>query len=180
MKIKIVAIITVVLLFVAMYVPVYAETPIPDPPPGAYSNWVVVLRPNGSVYLITTPNPITASDHGKYGIQLATQASHKTYNLIDGYWSYDEERLGYIGTNWAIEHVYASNHDIAYSNGSGFFFIVPKVSELYQIVRQMKNKGTFGTILRTFSAGLIPLVGLLILGISLLKGLEFLRNQLTH
>ena len=180
MKLKFIAILTMILLFVAMYVPVYAETPIPDPPPGAYSNWVVVLRPNGSVYLITSPNPITALDQGKYGIRLTTYASHKAYNLIDGYWSYDEERLGYISTSWPIEHVYASNHDIAYSNGSGFFFIVPKVSELYQIVRQMKNKGTFGMILRTISAGLIPLLGCLILGISFRKGWAFLQGQLRH
>lgn len=178
MKLKIITVITVILLLVVMYVPVYAETPIPDPPAGAYSYWIVVLRPNDSVYLITSPNPITALDQGKYGIHLTTYASHKTYNLIDGNWSYDKEGKGH--TSWPIEHVYASNHDIAYSDGSGFFFTLPKVSELCQIVRQMKNKGTFGTILRTFSAGLIPIIGLLILVISLRKGWEFLRGQLAN
>lgn len=177
MKIKIISLI-IAILIIAMYVPVYAETPIPDPPPGAYSYWAVILRPNDTVYLITSPNPIIASDQGKYGIQVTTKASHKTYNLIDGNWSYDKEGLG--STNWPIKHVYASNHDIAWSDGSGFFFTPPKVSELCQIVRQMKNKGTFGTILRTFSAGLIPMVGLLILAISFRKGWAFLQNLLMH
>ena len=135
MKIKIISLI-IAILIIAMYVPVFADVPIPDPPSGAYSYWAVVLRPNGSVYLITSPNPITALDQGKYGIHVTTTASHKTYNLIDGYWSYDKEGLG--STCWPIEHVYASNHDIAYSDGSGFFFTLPKVSELCQIVRQTK------------------------------------------
>ena len=157
-----------------MPVAVFADMPIPDPPYGAYSYWIVVLRPNGSVYLITSPNQIIALDQGKYGIQITTQSSHKTYNLIDGYWSYDKEGLG--NTNWPIEHVYASNHDIAYSNGSGFFFTLPKVSALYQTAK----KTDFGKMWKIISAGLIPLVGLLILGISFRKGWAFLRRQLMH
>lgn len=178
MRIK--KIIAIFLLIAVLLIPVsvFADVPIPETPPGAYSYWAVVLRTNGSVYLITSPNPITALDQGKYGIQVTTQASHKTYNLIDGYWSYDKEGLG--STNWPIEHVYASNHDIAYSDGSGFFFTPPKVSELSQIIRQAKNQGIFGMIWKIILDGLIPLVGLLILGISFRKGWAFLRNQLTH
>lgn len=160
-----------------MPVAVFADVPIPDPPSGAYSYWAVVLRPSGSVYLITCPNPIIALEQGSYGIQLTTEACHKTYNLIDGYWSYDKEGLG--STNWPIEHVYASNHDIAYSDGSGFFFTLPKVSELCQIVRQAESQGAFGMIWRTISAGLIPLLGCLTLAISFRKGWAFLRRQLT-
>jgi hypothetical protein len=163
-----------------MPVAVFADVPIPDTPPGAYSYWAVVLRLDNSVYLITSPNPITASDQGKYGIKLSTRSGDKTYNLIDGNWSYDKEELGYISKTWPIEHVYAANHDIAWGNGSGFFFTLPKVSELCQIVRQVKDRGTFGMMWQTILAGLIPLVGCLILGISFRKGWEFLRRQLTH
>lgn len=176
MKLKLIAILTVILLLVVMSVPVYAETPIPDPPAGAFSYWIVILRPNDSVYLVTSPNPITAWDKGNYGAQIFTHGSHKTYNLIDGNWSYDEEELGSV--SWPIKHVYASNHDIAYSDGSGFFFTPPKVSELYQAARQAKNRGDFGMILRTISAGLIPVLGCLILVISFRKGWAFLQGQL--
>jgi hypothetical protein len=157
-----------------MPVAVFADIPIPDPPYGAYDYWSVVLRPSGSVYLITSPNPIVALDQGTYGIHITTPTSHKTYNLIDGNWSYDKEGLG--STNWPIEHVYASNHDIAYSDGSGFFFTLPKVTALYQTARQTD----FGMIWMIILDGLIPLAGLLILGISFRKGWAFLRRQLTH
>lgn len=157
-----------------MPVAVFADVPIPDPPTGAYSKWAVVLRPDSSVYLITSPNPITALDQGNYGIQITTEACHKTYNLIDGNWSYDKEGLG--STNWPIEHVYAANHDIAYADGSGFFFTLPKVSALYQTAQETD----FGMIWTIILDGLIPLVGCLILVISFRKGWAFLQRQLTH
>lgn len=172
MKVKIVAILTLVILLLAS-VPVYAETPIPDPPAGAYAYWIVILSTNDSVYLVTSPNPINAL----YGSRIITRG-YKTYELINGYWSYDSEVLGY--KNWEIKQVYAANHDIAYDDGSGFFFTLPKVTELSHIVRQMKNKGTFGKILKDFSAGLIPLVGLIVLLIALTKAWAFLRRQLMH
>lgn len=174
MRIKKIIAIFLLIAVLLMPVAVYAETPIPDPPAGAYSYWIVVLRPNDSVYLITSPNPIIALDQGEYGIQITTQASHKTYNLIDGNWSYDKEGLG--STNWPIKHVYASNHDIAYSDGSGFFFTPPKVSALFLTAKE----ADFGMIWMIILDGLIPLVGLLILGISFRKGWAFLQNQLTH
>ena len=176
MKIKIVAIITVVLLFVAMYVPVYAETTIPDPPYGSLEYWVVADS-YGDTILYTSTNPIHV-DYTSSGRQVLHLYNMKSYVLIGGNWSYDNEMMGQLQASFNT--IYAANHNIAYKDGSGFFFTLPKVSELCQIVRQMKNKGTFGTMLRNFSAGLIPLVGLLILGISLRKAWVFLRNQLTH
>ena len=170
MKLKFIAILTIIMILVVMCVPVYAETTIPDPPYGAYDYWAVVLWYD-SVYLITSPNPIKATTDGT---MIITYLGDKTYNLINGYWSYDQEGTG--NTTWTIQHVYASNHDIAYNDGSGFFFTPPKVSALYQAAKT----ADFGMILRTILAGLIPLVGLLILGISFRKGWAFLHNQLTH
>ena len=174
MKIKVIAIITVFIILLT-YVPVYAETTIPDPPYGAYNFWVVVGIGNPNrIYLITSPNPTRAPNNGKQ----IYATGYKEYYLSDGYWSYDTEGLSNISV--PINHIYASNHDIAYADGSGFFFTLPKVSELYQAVQQAKNRGDFGILLRTILAGLIPLVGLLILGISFRKGWAFLRRQLTH
>ena len=175
MKLKIILILTVIIILV-MNVPVFADTSIPDPPYGAYDYWVVTDS-YGEITLYTSPNPIRVK-YNSSGHLVLYIYNLKKYILSGGYWSYDTERYGAI--NSSFNTIYAANHDIAYSDGSGFFFTLPKVSELCQVVRQMKNKGTFGMILRTISAGLIPLVGLLILGISLRKGLEFLRIQLKH
>ena len=173
MKIKVIAIITVIMILL-ISVPVYAEMPIPDPPYGAYNYFVVAHAKTGEIYLITTINPTEAP---KKGSQIYTNGGYKIYCLLDGYWSYENEGLN---GSVPIEHVYAANHDIAYSDGSGFFFTLPKVSELYQAVSQVKNKGTFGMILRDFSAGLIPVLGCLILAISFRKGWAFLQGQLMH
>lgn len=174
MKIKIITVVTVILLLVIMSVTVYAETPIPDPPYGSYQYWVVADS-YGATMLYTSPNPIrvdTSENH--FGLHLYIC---KNYKLINGQWSYEKEFSTQVIAGFNT--IYAANHDIAYRDGSGFFFTLPKVSELSQIVRQMKNKGTFGTVLRNFSAGLIPLVGCLILVISLRKGWGFLRTQLS-
>ena len=166
---RIIAILIFIALFV-MPVSVFADIPIPDPPYGAYNYWVVVHRTIGSIYLITSPNPMEAPTSGK---QIHTHGGYRTYNLIDGYWSYDAEGLS--GLSVPINQVYASNHDIAYTDGSGFFFTLPKVSALYQAVQG----ADFGMIWKIILAGLIPLVGCLILGISFRKGWAFLRRQLT-
>ena len=153
-----------------MPVAVFADVPIPEPPPGAYGYWVVVQRPNG-VYLITSPNPMTAP---LKGTQIYTHAGYKAYTLSDSYWNYHSEGLS--GSSWPIEGIYASNHDVAYTDGSGFFFTPPKVSALFLTAQETD----FGMIWKIILDGLIPLVGLLILGISFRKGWAFLQGQLRH
>jgi len=176
MKIKIISLIIAIILIIAMYVPVYAETAIPDPPYGAYDYWVVTDS-DGEISLYTSPNPICVDYDNKGSIRLEIR-SYKRYNLSGGYWSYLGETINTI--NASFNTIYASSHDIAYKDGSGFFFTPPKVSEFCQAVRQVKNKGTFGMILRTISAGLIPVLGCLILAISFRKGWAFLQGQLRH
>ena len=175
MKIKIILLI-IAILMIAMCVPVYAETSIPDPPYGAYDYWVVIDS-YGEIRLYTSPNPIDV-EYNSEGRLVLYIYNLKRYTLSGGYWSYDTERYGAIHSSFNT--IYAANHDIAYSDGSGFFFTLPKVSEFCQAVRQMKSKGTFGMILRTISAGLIPVLGCLILAISFRKAWVFLQGQLRH
>lgn len=175
MKVKIVAILTLVILLLAS-VPVYAETTIPDPPYGAYDYWVVADH-YGETKLFTSPNPIYVEITDKGNLMLDIYI-YKEYVLSGGDWSYNAEAMRKIHAGFNT--IYAANHDIAYSDGSGFFFTPPKVSALYQTARQAKNRGDFGMILRTISAGLIPVLGCLILAISLRKGWAFLQSQLMH
>jgi hypothetical protein len=153
-----------------MPVAVFADVPIPEPPSGSYSYWVVVQRSNGVIQLFTSIKPITVSKNGEqiyYG-------AHKIYRFSDNQWNYEFESLS--DGNAPFEHMYAANHDIAYHNDTGFFFTLPKVSELYQAAKTTD----FGMMWKIISAGLIPLAGLLILGISFRKAWAFLHNQLTH
>ena len=167
---RIIAFLIIIALFI-IPVSVFADIPIPDPPYGAYDYWVVVHGTIGKIFLLTSPNPITAPQSGK---QMHLHGGYRVYYLEGSYWSYDKEGLS--GLSVPIDDIYASNHDIAYSDGSGFFFTLPRVSALFQALKIMD----FGTILRTFSAGLIPLVGLIVLVICFRKGWGFLRNQLMH
>ena len=169
MKIKIVAITTVILLLMVMSVPVYAETTIPPLPSGGWEYWVVVMESSVITY-VTSHNPIKVETDRKCTVL----NTYKIYHYLNDQWKLTHEELG-EGGFW-FRSMIASNHDIAYEDGSGFFFLSPKVPRLYPTMKMMD----FGTILRNFSAGLIPIIGCLILVISLRKGWEFLRTQLTH
>ena len=167
MKIKIVAILTVILLMVVMCVPVYADTTIPMPYDG-YDYWVICESQHGDIMLYKSNSPITVRING---VQLKLQV-FKEYIYKNNNWQLkDEGNSAHI----TFETMQASNHDIAYEDGSGFFFLRPKVSPLSQGMKETD----IGTILRNFSAGLIPLLGLLILALSLAKAWGFLRTQLT-
>ena len=173
MKIKIITVATVILLLVVMSVPVYAETTLPAPPTDACEYWVYAIDNDGPViYLITGHNPITVRDEN--GKEIVTGEGGKSYYYGNNKWVFHVEVCDSIyNGSFAIV---AANHDIEYEDGSGFFFECPKVSPLIQTM-----EGTdFGAILRTFSVGLIPIIGCLVLVISLRKGWEFLRTQLTH
>ena len=89
-------------------------------------------------------------------------------------WSKQNEYEG--GSEYNISAMHKSNHDVVYDDGSGFFFFRARQSRLFQPTKNLD----YGMILRNFSAGLIPLVGLLILVISLRKGWAFLQGQLMH
>jgi hypothetical protein len=174
MKLKIITVATVILLLVAMSVPVYADTTIPAPPSGAWEYWVIANRgsiENPEIYCLSSHGPIKVRSQSDNTMIFNT---YKWYEYIDNEWQYWKNGNNTMNLLNDFIIVYASNHDIAYEDGSGFFFECPKVSPLTQTM-----KGTdFGTILRNFSVGLIPIVGLLILAIALTKGWRFLRGQL--
>ena len=85
-------------------------------------------------------------------------------------------------TFWPIDvnlghPILESTFNVLRPSGTVFFYrTAPQISPL---VEGMTGADS-GTLLRIISAGLIPLVGLLILGISFRKGWAFLRNQLMH
>lgn len=165
MKLRIISVIVVILILV-MSVPVYADTPIPDPPSNEWEYWVIYDKPNYGLFCIFSETPITVTMDGTS----ITLRDFTRYYYEDNQWKFDGV---YRGTP-TFGTIYQSSHDIAYEDGSGFFFLRPKISLLYPTMKTMD----FGTILRTFSVGLIPLLGLMILVISLLKAWEFLRTQL--
>lgn len=173
MKIKVLVIITVFILLLT-YVPVYAETTLPAPPTDEYDYWVYMIDNVNVIYFIASSNPITVED--EQGKRIKSNGSAVSYVYVENKWTlhgrYKEGSITWM-SSWVMV---AANHDIAYEDGSGFFFECPKVSPLTQTM-----KGTdFGTILRNFSVGLIPIIGCLILVISLRKGWEFLQIQLKH
>jgi len=169
-KKKIIAIFLLIAVLL-MPVAVFADIPIPDPPYGAYNYWAVVEARWGAILLLTSLNPMEAPNAGT---QILITGGYRVYDLTDSYWNYYSEGLSSVTYN--INHIYAASHDIAYTDGSGFFFTRPKVSALYQTAQ----KTDFGMVWTIILDGLIPLVGLLILGISFRKGWAFLRRQLTH
>lgn len=161
----------VIIIMLLIPVSVFADTNIPDPPSEAWEYWVVVKNSQGYIYFVASHSPITVDTSG-FKLNLGSQ---QLYSLLgDGTWNktYEIEAAGV----YYFSSMHKSNHDIAYDDGSGFFFLRPKVLRLIQAAKT----ADFGTILRTFLAGLIPLLGLLILGISLRKAFQFLRNQLMH
>jgi len=168
MKIKVIAILTVIIILL-LQVPVYADTTIPDPPSDGYQYWVICEHPHGQIMLYKSISKIKVKTNG---VQLNLEA-FKEYIYENNSW-----KLNFEGSvaHMTFATMLASNHDIEYDDGSGFFFESPKVSPLIQTMEATD----FGTILRTFSVGLIPIIGCLILVISLRKGWEFLRTQLTH
>lgn len=169
MKIKVITILTVIMILL-MHVNVYADITIPNPPTDedGWDYWVITSHPDYGFRYIRSQHPITITTDERY-LVLDT---YRTYIYKDNQWEYKE--TGFDEVNYSIYQIYQSNHDIAYSDGSGFFFLRPKVRQLSQAVKEMD----FGTILRNFSVGLIPLIGLLILVISFKKAWEFLRSQL--
>jgi len=172
MKIKVIAIITVVMLLL-ISVPVYADTPIPDrPSDDTWEYWVILHHPIDDFLYISSTNPIKVSTDGT---ELVLN-NFKSYYYDGSKFVYQHTIIGERTISMYPEVIiYQSNHDIEYEDGSGFFFLRPRVSHLYQTMKGMDS----GTIWKTFSVGLIPIVGLIVLVLSLRKAWAFLRGQLT-
>lgn len=157
-----------------MPVSVFAGMSFPDPPSDVWEYWVIVeqIRNPGYFDLVCSYNPIMMQSYGS-GILL--NGTFRVYSLdkVNGRWANAQE---FTQPTYGLSAMHASNHDIAYDDGSGFFFLRDRGTLLFPEAM----KADFGIILRTISAGLIPLVGLLILAISFRKGWVFLKHQLMH
>ena len=174
MKLKLIAITTVILFLVVMSVPVYADTTIPDPPSSDLGYWIICTDGDDRIVYYTSERPITVETTYYSYVKLVPEFSMYVYE--NNQWEHIETNTGTIARERYFKAIYQSNHDIEYEDGSGFFFLRPKVSPLSQGMKEADS----GTILRNFSVGLIPIIGCLILVISLRKGWEFLRTQLKH
>lgn len=168
-------IIAIFLLIAVLLMPVsvFAETSFPDPPSDVWEYWVVIDKDGHRNYwLVCSYNPITMQS---YGNKIIIDGIGKMYTLDKnkGEWVMPQDLTSSL---IGIASMHKSNHDIAFDDGSGFFFRKTRNTLLFPATM----KADFGMILRTISAGLIPLVGCLILGLSFRKGWAFLQNQLTH
>ena len=172
MKLKFIAILTIIIILVVMCVPVFAGMSLPDPPTDVWSYWVVIEKNPGYYYLVCSYNPITME---RYGSNILIDGIGKVYPLDKnkGQWVMPQDiTIGFYG----ITAMHKSNHNVVYDDGSGFFFFRDRQSRLFQPTKNLD----FGIILRNILAGLTPIVGLLILGISFRKGWAFLQGQLRH
>lgn len=173
MRLKKIIAFFVLIAVILMPVAVFADTTIPDPPSDVWEYWVVVKDSQGYIHLYASHYPITVSTSG---YTLFLNDGQQKYSLPYGGDTWDKKyEIAGQGSN-GFYSMHKSNHDIAYDDGSGFFFLRPKVLRLFPTAKTTD----FGTILRNFSAGLIPLVGLIVSVICLKKGWDFLRNQLMH
>ena len=115
MKVKIILILTVILLLV-MSVPVYADTIIPNPPSDVWEYWVIYDY-GIKMRLLTSNSPITVSVSED---SIRATEGFKIYYYEGNQWIFSGE--GHT-TVTSMETIYSSNHDIAYDDGSGFFFL---------------------------------------------------------
>ena len=165
---KIIAFFVLIVLFI-LPLAVFADIPI-SIPHDAWEYWVV-FQYRDFYYLYSSHNPITY-DSSMRSLYFNT---YKRYELQDGQWTLTGTFPTQTNYSWP-DRIYASNHNIAYKDGSGFFFTPPKVSALYRTMQEVDS----GMLLKIILAGLTPLLGLIVLGICLKKGLDFLRNQLQR
>lgn len=130
MKLRIVTILLVIIILI-MQVPAFAEEELPDPPVSdTYTYWVIVYSSSGSyegMILYRLREPITVTTDEKdlifkegpnypYGYQ--------RFILEDNEWKYDGGITDpyYFPMRISFDTIHRANHDIAYEDGSGFFF----------------------------------------------------------
>lgn len=125
---------------------------------------------------ITSDSKLYLRDVDNLFLTFKTSSFSRNYILdkSTGIWDLD-----FSGNNTYLHtaaDLKASNIDVYYWDEVTVFFSAPKVS---QLLLTMKNQSPAAT-LKIILAGLIPLLGLVILAISFRKAWGFLRNQLQH
>jgi len=166
------------ILFVFMSVASFAaDNPIP-PVPSGLSRYYVITDAYGARYTLITSETPFVYDESRNNIVNYGNGKVDRYECESGQSEFVYVNSMDSGFATSILNVVASNHHIYYGTrseiGTQVFFSAPSP------IRAAMEIMDFGMILRTFSAGLIPLVGLIVLVISFRKGWDFLRNQLMH
>ena len=161
------------LVFIIAFIPLIsfaAEIYIPTIPLNGHTYYVIVIK-NGEPKLVTSEYEGEAA--GNPVKHIVYTGESKIYGIINNNWSHENtiEGLSYKFDGQVV----ASNYDVKFSNGT-VFFSPPKVSPLLSSAKQIQTSHLLGLIL----AGLIPILGLVILAISFRKVWGFLRNQLQH
>jgi len=127
MKLRVIILILVVMILI-ISVPALANEEIPEPSTNeTYSYWVIIRNLDDVIYLIRTREPVTVTTDGrKIIIKEGPSYPYGYYRYIieDGQWKYDGgiTNPNYFPLEKTFNEILNSNHDIAYEDGSGFFF----------------------------------------------------------
>lgn len=126
MKLKIVSLLLVVMILI-FQLPAMAwnEVPVETLPDIPFDDtdryWVMYHSGDDNVYLLRSHSPIKVETNEEYfELEYNPNIQNSRYKLQDGEWIYDGS-LGTI-TRIGFKKVYKANHDLAYVDGSGFFF----------------------------------------------------------
>lgn len=164
------------LVFIIAIIPVisFAEEITVLPPNDGHKYYYCFYNPS---YLgwecITSDGKLYLANDGFLTFKPISYARFYKLNETTGLWEIGNN--GNFGPVYTTTNFKASNVDIYYWDEVTVFFSVPRVSPLLSTMKSQSPVATLKIIL----AGLIPLLGLVILGICLRKGWAFLRRQLT-
>lgn len=152
-----------------------------------YRHYMVAKWDDHGGYQVFCTNADNPSELIKMRYENGGNDIHVTGNGVVRYYTHDYGITWSSGTQigqtfWPInvnlgQPILESTFNVLRPSGTVFFYqTAPPIPPL---VEGMMGADS-GMILRNFSAGLIPLIGCLILVISLQKGWEFLQTQLKH
>lgn len=147
-----------------------------------YNYHVAVISRNGKYYRIYCFNEpdqvrVRIDEDGTIYSYWNNKTNGYVYekNLTNGVWSEGLASYYLYEGELIISEIIGSNIDV-YTREGTVFFSPPAPPVLLETMEGVHS----GMILKTILAGLTPLLGCLILAISLRKGLGFLKNQLMH
>ncbi|HKM44012.1 MAG TPA: hypothetical protein VJY12_00975 [Dysgonamonadaceae bacterium] len=152
-----------------------------------YRHYMVAKWDDHGGYQVFCTNADNPSELIKMRYENGGNDIHVTGNGVVRYNTHDYGITWSSGTQigqtfWPInvnlgQPILESTFNVLRPSGTVFFYqTAPPIMILVETMKGVDS----GMILKIILAGLIPLAGCLILGISFRKGWAFLRNQLTH
>jgi len=143
MKIKIVSLLLVVMILI-FQIPSFANDEIPEPPEPYTEHWQywVIFNYGNEIRCIQSLEPIkVTTDETKLYIH-----SYHEYIFTQNGWEF--YRWGTTTLEQRFDNIYRANHDIAYEDGSGFFF---RAEETEPDVPDDENDGFWENLEEFFS-----------------------------